>query len=168
MYRKTKSLALVAVLIIQLACGGGDLIRSFRAALGAATPLVDSLVASGALPQSKATEILRDFDDGAVCAGNLQNAFSRIQKGDPDERSRKFEASSQGLQCFRTIIDRHNFAAHPRVQQAVSIAEGILASLTAYYSTSSIGPTAAARPSEEVMQKRLKAKIDELNEALKP
>lgn len=168
MKAQIRSLALVAVLVIQLACGGGDLIKSFRVALAASGPLVNSLVASGAIPQSRATAILRDFDDGAACAQSLQNAFKLIPKGDPDETSRKLTASSNALQCFRVIINRQNFAAHPRIQQAADIAEAVLASLVAFYSGSNMGAAGAAPKSEDDLEKELKQKVKDLEQALKP
>lgn len=158
---------LAFVLVAVLAgCGGSTFIKSFRAALAAAGPLVNSLVASGAIPQSKATAILKDFDDGAVCAGNLQNAFKLIPKGDPDETSRKLAASSGALQCFRVVINRQNFAAHPRIQQASDIAEAVLASLVAFYSGTSV-PGVVAPQSEAELEKELKRKVEELERVLK-
>lgn len=170
MNRRIRSLALVATLLVATgwdACGGGDLIKSFRVALAASGPLVNSLVASGAIPQSKATAILRDFDAGAVCALNLQDAFKLIPKGDPNGKSKKLAASSSALQCFRVIINRQNFASHARIQQAADIAESILASLVAFYSGSS-GAVGGPPKTEAEFEKELKREIEELERSLKP
>ncbi len=149
-----------------LNCGGSTLLKSFRIALASSSPLVNSLVASGAIPNTKATAIIADFDAGAQCGLTLQNDFNAAG----ESRSAKFAASSKALTCFRVIINRQNFAAHPRIQQAANIAEGILNSLVIFYSdTPSSDPTAARAPiSEEAFEKRVEAQIKALKESLKP
>lgn len=165
MKRKLFSAILIAVLLA--GCGSSSLIKSFRVALAASGPLVNSLVTSGAITQTKATAIVRDFDDGAQCALTLQTAFSAIPKGDPDANARKLTASSNALQCFRVIINRQNFAAHPRIQQAADIAEAILASLVEFYSGSNTGAAGAPPKTEAELEKELKRKVEELERALK-
>ena len=157
------------------ACGGSDLIRSFRLALAASGPLITSLVQSGAIKENQATLITRDFGDSLSCADTLQADFKGIPKDDPTAKAKKLEASVRGYRCFKVIIDRHNFAANPRVQNVANIAEGILATLVVFYSES--GPMVAdARRSmrvqtpkdEKDLENNLKKQIDELEKAMKP
>lgn len=166
--------ALLSV-VIQAGCGGAVLLKSFRIALLSSPPLVNSLVAAGLIPETKATAITTDFSDGAQCGLDLQNTFAAIDKSLPaDQQKRlKFQASSTGLSCFRVIVQRQNFAANPRIQQVANIAEGVLASLVMFYS----GPSAsAARPhpqavtagSEKELEQKLSAKVDEMEKLMKP
>lgn len=153
------------LLILVLNCGGGTLLKSFRVALASSAPLVNSLVAAGAVPQGKATAIIADFDAGAQCGLTLQNEFSAAQS-----RADKFVASNRALTCFRAIINRQNFAAHPKIQTAANIAEGILNSLVIFYSDP---PSADAGPrrapiSEKAFEERMKAQVEALKESLKP
>lgn len=182
MNRRRSKLAAIALMIICTGYGpcstGNTLLKSFRIALASSNPLINSLADSGVIPRTKATEIIRDFDAGAGCGLALQDSFNAIPSELPanEQRSRKFAAASTALSCFRTIINRQNFAAHPRVQQAASIAEGILASLVIFYSDS--GADRAAAPagtashiviatSEKDLEEGLKRKVKELEAALK-
>lgn len=116
------------------ACSAGSTaIKSFRLALAASGPLVNSLAATGAIPQSRTTAIIADFDAGAQCGLTLQDEFTAA-KDDSDERAQKLVASTKAFKCFRAILDRQNFAAHPRLQQIANIADGVLASLVIFYS----------------------------------
>lgn len=169
--------ALVAVLCIGIAaaCGGSDLIRSFRVALAASGPLINSLVASGAIQQSDATLITRDFADGVTCADTLHRAFKAIAKDDPNAKSLKLNASVNGFRCFRVVIQRRNFEKHPKVKNAVDIADGLLASLVAFYSEPGevIASARSARRTvsasdEKELERKLKQQVKELEEALKP
>lgn len=156
-------LSLILTIILE-GCGGSTLLKSFRVALASSAPLVNSLVAAGAIPQSKATAIIADFDAGAQCGLTLQNEFSAATT-----RAEKFQASSRALTCFRAIINRQNFAAHPRLQQAANIAEGILNSLVIFYSDSSDttdGPRRAP-VSEKVFEERMKQQVEELKRVMK-
>lgn len=177
MRRKLSALLLTAVLL--LSCGGQALLVSFQTYLSASGPLVDSLVASNLIPQSKAAVLIADFSDGAQCGINLQTDFDAIPKDlTPAEIKRqKFLASSKALQCFRVIVARQNFALHPRVQQAAAIAEGVLASLVLFYSGGSqrsigIGPALAPHvveaTDEKDLERQLERKLKDLKKAMAP
>lgn len=171
--RQKSKLSAIALTIILASCGGGSLLKSFRIALASSAPLVNSLVASGAIPQSKATAIIADFDAGAQCGLTLQNDFAAAKT-----RADKLTASVSAEKCFRAIIDRQNFAANPKVQNAAAIAEGILQSLVIFYSDSGEARPAGARTAsvkrgstagdEKDLEKRLNKQVDALKEALKP
>lgn len=169
MLKQSKTLlALSLTLILLSSCGGNSLLKSFRVALASSGPLVNSLVAAGAIPQSKATAIIADFDAGAACGLALQNDFAAAQS-----RADKLAASQRALTCFRTIINRQNFASHPKVQNAANIAEGILNSLVIFYSDSGStadGPRRASvkRESEKAFEDRMEAQVEALKAALKP
>jgi hypothetical protein len=172
---RRKFIAFILLTVIpEYGCGGSTAIKTFRLALAASGPLVNSLVSAGAIPQAKATAIIADFNDGAGCALTLQDAFNAIPSDLPaaEKKTRKFQASLTALQCFRGIINRQNFAAHPRVQQAANIAEGILASLVVFYSGS--GTSAEARSAtviardENELERKLKAEADRLKAAMEP
>lgn len=176
MNRRQSKFASIALMVMLAACGGNSLLKSFRVALASSGPLVNSLVASGALPESQATSVIADFNAGAQCGLTLRNDFAAIPKELPDreEASRKLNASVNGLKCFRAVVQRQNFASHPRIQQAANIAEGILASLVVFYSDSgeiraSAEPTASvvARDEKE-LERELKEQVEALKKALKP
>lgn len=163
--RRRIALSLLLTIVIEAGCGGSTLLKSFRIALASSAPLVNSLVAAGAIPQGKATAIIADFDAGAQCGLALQNEFSTATT-----RAEKFAASSRALTCFRIIINRQNFAAHPRIQQAANIAEGILKSLVIFYSDSSDTTTGPRRApvSEKVFEERMKQQVELLKATLNP
>lgn len=151
------------LLTLLLNCGGSTLLKSFRIALASSAPLVNSLVASGAIPQNKASAIIADFDAGAQCGLTLQNEFNTAQT-----RADKFAAASKAETCFRAIVDRQNFAAHPRVQQAANIAEGILQSLVIFYSDTGDTVRQKSMRDEKDLEKKVDAQVEALKEALKP
>lgn len=177
--RKVLSLILTGVIAYSaygFACGSSNAVRSFRAALAASGPLVNSLVASGAIEQPRATAIIADFDSGAQCALALQNAFTAIPSdgSDREKTAQKLNASVNALRCWRTIIQRQNFATHPRIQQAADIAEGILASMVVFYSepgemraSAERSATVVARDEKE-LERQLKQQVEALRRAMKP
>ena len=173
--RSKRNLIAAALLVVLIACGDSGLIKSFRVALASSGPLVNSLAASGVIPQSKATAIITDFNDGAGCALTLQNEFNAIPDdiSEREQTAQKLNASVRGLRCWRTIIDRQNFAAHVRVKQAADIAEGILASMVVFYSEpGEMRASAESAPvtarNEKELEEKLKAQIKELERALEP
>lgn len=177
MNRQHSKLSAIALVIILASCGGGTLLNAFRIALASSNPLVNSLVAARVLDETKATAIIRDFDAGAACGLALQDAFNAIPKDLPasEQRARKLAAASTALSCFRVIINHQNFAAHPRVQQAASIAEGILASLVIFYSNNQAqrapvehASNVVLASSEKELEEGLKRKVKELEVSLKP
>lgn len=173
--RRHSKLAAIALVILLAACGKG-LITSFRIALASSAPLVNSLVASGAIPREKAAAVIADFDAGAVCGQTLQADFAAISKDLPADQKKalKLTASTKAFRCFRVVIDRQNFALHPRLQQAANIADGILASLVLFYGGGPAAPSDAARAatvhalSEESMERQVKAQVKALEAAMKP
>lgn len=173
MKRKLIALSLSSVLLFT-ACGG-TLLGSLKAALAASTPLVNSLVASGAIPEAKATVIIKDFNDGANCAIGIQNDFKLIASDDPQKKLKKLNASVKGMRCFRVIMDRQNFAAHPKVQTAANIADGIFASLVVFYSEGgtmvadgSRSPGTVSAADEKELERKLKIEVERLERAMKP
>lgn len=158
------------------ACGSSSAIKSFRLALAASGPLVNSLAASGAIPQNKVTAIIADFDAGASCALTLQSAFAAIPKDIPEreQTSQKLNASVNALRCWRAIINRQNFAANIRIQQAADIAEGILASLVVFYSepgdirASAVSDASVTARDEKDLERQLKVRVEALKKAMEP
>jgi hypothetical protein len=143
-----------------------NLLKSFSRALASSRPLIDSLVASGAITNPQASAIATDFDGGAKCGLALQNEFASAQT-----RADKFAAAARAQTCFRVILDRHHFEAHPRVQTAANIAKGILDSLVIFYSDSSDavdGPRRApVRRDEKAFEAELEQQVKALKEAMK-
>lgn len=172
--RRLAALALAAVLFIN--CGGATILKSFRVALASSGPLVNSLVASGAISSTKATAIIADFDAGAQCGLTLEGAFAAIPDDLPEREktARKLNASVAGLRCFKVVIDRRNFATHPRIQQVAAIAEGVLASLVVFYSepgemrASAEGVATVKARNEKELEVQLKAQVETLKRAMKP
>lgn len=174
MRRRSKLSATALTLILITSCGSSAL-KSFRVALASSSPLVNSLVSAGAIPQTKATAIIADFDAGAQCGLTLQNDFAAIPSdlSDREKKSRKLNASVTALRCFRAVIDRRNFASHPKVQNAANIAEGILASLVVFYSepgemrASDVNASVTA-VDEKALERELKRQVDALKQAMQP
>lgn len=175
--RRTSKLSAIALVIMLATCGGSTLLKSFRVALASSSPLVNSLVAAGTIPETKATAIIADFDAGAQCGLTLQNDFAAIPKDLPanEIKSQKLKASLIGLGCFRQIVNRQNFAAHPRIQQIANIAEGILASMSIFYSdvdgssvNRSLPPNVVTANSEKDLERKLKTKVKALELAMQP
>jgi hypothetical protein len=157
------------------ACGGSDLIRTFRVALAASGPLITSLVNAGVIKETDASLITQDFSDGVACADTLHLAFKAIPKDAPDAKSRKLSASVGGFRCFRAIVQRRNFEKHPKIKNAADIAEGILASLVVFYSepgeivaSADRSPKRVTAADEKELEKKIKQQVKELEEALKP
>lgn len=158
------------------ACGSSSAIKSFRLALASSGPLVNSLVASGAIPEGKAGTVIADFDAAAQCGLTLQNDFAAIPPDltDRERTSRKLNASVTALKCFRAIVNRQNFAVHARVRQAADIAEGILASMVVFYSepgemrASAEGDATVKARDEKELERQLRDQVDALKKAMKP
>lgn len=157
--------------------GSPDVIKSFRLALASSGPLVNALASSGAIPQSRVTAIIADFDAAAQCGLVLQEMFSAIPKDLPanEIKSRKLNASVNALRCFRAIVQRQNFGSNPRIQQVADIAEGILASLVVFYSDSGAmtasaesTPNVITASNEKDLEVRLKAQVKALEKAMQP
>lgn len=158
------------------ACGSSSAIKSFRLALASSGPLVNSLVAAGVIDSTRASLLITDFNDAAGCGLALQNAFAAIDPNLPDRErtSLKLNASVNALRCFRTIVQRQNFAVNARIQTVANIAEGILASLVVFYSepgemraSAEKSATVTAR-SEKELEAQLKRQVEELKKAMKP
>jgi hypothetical protein len=166
-------LTVALTLVLFIGCGAGNVLRSLRLALASAAPLTNSLVASGAISQGLATRIVTDFSDGTNCAVTLESEFKAIPKGDPESKLKKLNASVRAARCWRVIVDRQNFAANPRVQNAANIADGIFSSLVVFYSEPGQMRASAegAKPKavdEKSLEGDLKKRVKELEAALKP
>lgn len=176
MQRLFRSLTLALSLSLIIACGSTSVLRSFRSALAASSPLVNSLVASGAIPQSRAQSIITDFNDGASCGLTLENAFAAIPKdlGEREVTTRKLNASVTALRCFRAIIERQNFAANPKVQNVANIAEGVLASMVVFYSepgemkASAVRSATVTARNEKDLEDQIAQQVETLKQAMKP
>lgn len=174
MRRHTRTLALSLIIALSYACpfGGGSVIKSFRLAIAASGPLVQSLVDAGAIPQNRAAAIIADFDAGAQCGLVLQQDFAAIPKDAANSRALKLAASQKAFSCFRVILNRQNFAAHPRLQQAANIADGILASLVIFYSDSpsmevSAVATITAKDEKDLLR-QMESQVEALERAMRP
>ena len=172
-------LSLNAVLVLSLfvaSCGGsGRLLQGLRASLAASDPLVQSLVDTGAIQSTQATAISRDFADAVGCASDLQADFDLIQDKEPDAKSRKLNASVTAARCWKTIVERQNFAAHPRIQRVSAIADGIFAALVVFYSepgtmraSAAAASTTSAPLNEKELERDLERRMKELKTAAKP
>lgn len=176
MTRRNLSATLLLVIILEFGCGAGTALKSFRLALASSGPLVNSLVAAGAIPSARAQAVITDFNDGAGCGLALQTDFAAIPKDatEQEKTSLKLNASVKALKCFRLIVDRQNFAVNPKVQSVANIAEGILASLVVFYSEpGEIRASAESRATvtvrnEAELEAALKAQVETLRKAMKP
>ena len=173
LFRQRKVLAVALTVVVFAAACGGGVLKSLRLALASSQPLTNSLVASGAISSSLATQIVTDFSDGTGCALTLESEFKAIPKGDPDNKVKKLNASVRAAKCWRAIVDRQNFGKHPKVQNAASLVEGIFASLVVFYSEpGEMRASAEGKESKPVDEKALEAdlkrRVKELEAAMKP
>ncbi len=176
--RRQRLIPLLLIALFAYGCpfGGSNVIRSFRLAIAASGPLVNALVAAGAIPENRATAIIADFDAAAQCGLTLQDDFAAIAKDATDARARKLAASQKAFNCFRVILNRQNFAVHPRLQQVANIADGILASLVVFYSSGTPGIAAASLPTtatiaakdEKDLLRQMELQVEALEKAMKP
>jgi hypothetical protein len=171
---KRKLPALLLTVVLLAACGAKDLLQAFRGALAMYDPLVNSLVASGAISPTFAGTLRTDFSNGVGCGDKLYTDFKAIPKNDPDAKRKKLSASVSGARCFKFIVDRQNFAKTEQTKRISEIAEGILASMVVFYSEPgeiradvSRSRTVTASDEKE-LERKLKAQIDELKAAMKP
>src|SRR5688572_30547447 len=172
LFRQRKVLA-VALTVVLVTCGGSTALKSLRLALASSQPLTNSLVASGAISSSLATQIVTDFSDGTGCALTLESEFKAIPKDDPDNKVKKLNASARAAKCWRAIVDRQNFGKHPKVQNAASLVDGIFASLVVFYSEpgemrASAEGSERKAVDEKALETDLKKRVKELEAALKP
>lgn len=176
--QRTLLSGLVLIAVFAYGCPfseGSNVIKSFRLAIAASGPLVQSLVDAGAIEPNRAAAIIADFDAGAQCGLTLQNDFAAIPKDAANSRALKFAASQRAFTCFRVVIDRQNFAAHPRLQQAANIANGILASLVIFYSDGSTArvsdltsvATITAKDEKDLMR-QMESQVEALERAMRP
>lgn len=167
--RRYLAIILLTSLLIT-SCGGSTLLKSFRIALASSSPLVNSLVSAGVIPQAKATAIIADFNDGATCGLALQQAFEAAKSLPADQQKQaKFQAASTALSCFRVIINRQNFAANRRIQDIANIAEGILATLVLFYAPAgTVGVDRVAGMSEKELEEQMKERVKEMERLMKP
>lgn len=177
---QTRHLALALIIIFSYGCpfgGSSNLIKSFRVALASSGPLVNALAASGAIPQNRVTAIIADFDAGAQCGFALQQDFAAIDKELTSEQQRplKLSAATRAFKCFRTVLERQSFAAHPRLQQVANIADGILASLVIFYSDGTGDAVSPARSAATIsartegdLERQMESQMKALSEAMKP
>lgn len=157
------SLLLSVVIVSQVACGGGALV-AFRLTLASSGPLINSLVASGALPPSLANDVHKDFTDGVQVAVDLQAEF----KAAGVDRGKRLTAAQKAERAWKAIVDRHHFAANARLQQVAAIADGVLSSLVLYYSSESQGVIAGPALSDKQIERQLKPKVEALKQAMQP
>lgn len=170
------TIALITYSGYGFACGSSSAIKSFRLALASSGPLVNSLVAAGAIDSTRANLLITDFNDAAGCGLTLQNTFAAIDPDLPDRErtTQKLNASVNALRCFRAIVQRQNFASNVKVQNVANIAEGILASLVVFYSEPGEMRASAERTAsvtarnEKELEAQLKRQVEELKRAMKP
>lgn len=150
-----------------------DLLRVARVAM-VATPLVDSLVASGVLPAEVGRTVTTDFADGAAAIGDFALALRAIPKDDPDKIEKQATAAQLLATRWDAIVKRGHFGVHSRVNDAFRIADGLLKSIIAYYDpasrTDAVSASAASREdlSEQDFYKTLEPDVERLKQALQP
>lgn len=172
--RKLKTSIITLALVVALACSGAVL-KTLQIGLVSGRPLANSLVAAGQISREVADKAITDFDDGIKCGIALTDSFNAAKSlPKAEQRPAKFTASQTAFTCFRTIVQRNNFAQHKRFQDAANIAEAALASLVLFYSDSSMArdalsvqPSVTAQ-SEKELFKKMEAEMKRLEGAMKP
>lgn len=172
---KKKLRVVVLSVVLLAACGAKELLHLFRATLAAYDPLVNSLVQSGTISPALAGTLKTDFGDGVKCGDTLYSDFKLISKEDPDAKRKKLNASVKGARCFKVIVDRQNFVKTEKTKRVSEIAEGILASMVIFYSEPgelradvSRSPGTVSAADEKELERKLKAEVDRLKQAMKP
>jgi hypothetical protein len=150
----------LSLLISQIACGGADFAQTFRLALLAAPPLIESL----ALPASLKTGLITDFTDLGGDALDLKDCLSAAP-GNPAK-----------LMCVQTletkaeiVIARGHFvqANNPKLQRILGLIRGIIQSAKVFYGGGTRSLTGAAQSPQQA-EKTLKAKLKELKAEMNP
>lgn len=157
MKRITVSIALISVIVFQIACAGiGVLVASFKGALAIAGPYIDSRVSDPV----RAAAIRKDFSDwadvAAVLGSDLDAATTGIQR---------IAAVDKAEHQTRVIYARGDFGANADILAVADIADGIMSSIVAYYKPSLV--PGASRQTEKQFVSSIKNRIDALKLKLK-
>lgn len=168
MRRKTLAAFVLAVSLVFQAglCSGGSFATSLRLTLAASGPLLDSLVASGAISANIRAGLITDFSDLANGAATLKEDLDQCA----DSKPCKLDAVEKFHNLFTAISARGRFGAHARIQQISIIVRGIISAARIYYGGSPLpgeGVTGGPLPSQSEAKKMIEAKLKELDAAMK-
>jgi hypothetical protein len=157
-------LSLPLLLVLLLACGGGNFGQQLRLILAASGPLVESLPVSPALKSGLVT----DFTDMGNDAATLGDCL-----GASPGKPAKLACVSTFEMSVETVIGRGHFdeASSPKLQRIESLIHGIVASAKIYYGGTSKAGTdirTASVKAEPVTEASLKAQIEALKLEMKP
>lgn len=159
-------------LVLMAACFGASQLAVLKTTLRSSPPLVNSLVASGAIKQSDADTTIKDFTDGAGEAIQLGECMKAVSKDAPDRKQQQYRCAHAAFTGWRAIANRGHFKIHPKIETAFTIADGIFEFIDAFYadragvvSHSDVG---ADGLSDEDFQQALDQRIKELKAAMQP
>lgn len=171
-----RKLGILVLCLVLTACDG--LVGGFKAGLAASKPFVQSLVDSGAIPQTAANLAIADLTEGA---NDLTTAQQCLDQAKPlaggAKRVAKAKCYYSAAQSLRQILARHNFDANAKLTRISTIVAGAIEAFEAYYttvttSTEAVGPTGGITStgadgiSGENADKELEARLKEAKRQL--
>lgn len=133
--------ALLTLAFLMTGCESKNLISGFRLAFAASAPFVQSLVTSGAVTQTKADAAKTDIGDAITAASQAETCIKAITSSGAQKRVEKAKCYFQLAQDLRLILERHNLAGEPRLDQIATIGAGAIEAFEAFYTTVNTGGT---------------------------
>lgn len=156
--------ALVLVIAMFAACGGGGFAQSLRLTLALSPPLIDSLIASGVIPASARATYITDFTDLANGALSLKENLDAC-----GGRSCKLGAVDIFAQVFFDVQRRGHLGSVAKLHNVEVIIKGIIESARIFYgappTTSGIPSTASSQQDNEAL---IKSQLKDLKLAMQP
>lgn len=149
---KTLGALLLSSVLLLSACGGDAIITSLRVGVAFSRPIVQSLVDTHVIPESKATAVLGDVTDGLAYSSQAEAAIKQLSPSLTKEekriaKARIYFALAQNL---RTVLNRHNIGGQETLDKIATIFSGVITALEEYYRQVVPQPGVAARAASGV------------------
>lgn len=145
-YWKRSTVALTLSLSLFLAaCGGSGFANQLRVILTLAPPLIDSLVASGAIPSGARSTYIKDFSDLADGAISLKENLDACK-----DKPCKLGAVDIYQQVFFDVQARGHLGNVEKLRKVQVIVAGIIASARIFYGGSNITRGATTAPAKSI------------------
>lgn len=173
-----RNLLLAPVLAVCLLLSGcASLLQNFRMGISAAKPFVGSLVTSGLISQSIATDVTADLDDGINTALTGEQCLKSISATGAEKNVAKGKCYFTVSQGLRSILNRHHIGGVKALDQLAEIIQGAINAFEQYYAT--VNPSKAVRGAansdtatpagdpDKTLEDTLKRRMEELKKLTK-
>lgn len=125
----------VLIIVLAFATACDSLLSGFRAGFAASRPFIQSLVDSGTIPQTTANLAIADVNDGINTLTEGDRCVKAITATGSAKKVAKAKCYLAAARSLRSILARHNFNQHPKLNQVFTIVEGAIAALEEYYNS---------------------------------